>query len=92
MNPATTVRHTAGYGLELKTGERFTVRFVDGEYGVEPPDSGPVDCTITADPVAFLLVGSRRMTQWQAIALGLMEVGGDRPDLALKFLDLFLFP
>ena len=92
LNPATTAGHTAGYGIELRTGERFTIRFVDGEYCLEPPDTGPVDCTITADPVAFLLVGSGRMTQWQAIALGVMEVGGDRPDLALKFLDLFLFP
>jgi uncharacterized protein (TIGR03083 family) len=92
LNPATTAGHTAGYGLELRTGERFTVRFVDGKYAVESPDSGPIDCTISADPVAFLLVGAGRMTQWQAIALGLMEVGGDRPDLALKFLDLFLFP
>jgi hypothetical protein len=56
------------------------------------PDSGPVDCTITADPVAFLLVGSGRLSQWDAIALGLLEAGGDRPELALGFTDLFLFP
>lgn len=92
LNPATTAGHTAGYGIEFRTGERFTIRFVDGEYQVEPPDSGPVDCTITADPVAFLLVGSGRMTQWEAIALGLMEVGGDRPDLALEFGSRFLYP
>jgi uncharacterized protein (TIGR03083 family) len=92
LNPATTAGHSAGYGIEFRTGERFTIRFVDGEYQVETPDSGPVDCTISADPVAFLLVGAGRMTQWQAMALGLMEVGGDRPDLALAFNDLFLFP
>jgi uncharacterized protein (TIGR03083 family) len=92
VNPATTAGHTAGYGIEFRTGERFTIRFVDGEYLVEAPDSGPVDCTISADPVAFLLVGAGRMTQWEAIALGVMEVGGDRPDLALSFGDCFLFP
>jgi hypothetical protein len=92
LNPVTTAGHTAGYGIEFGTGERFTVRFVDGEYQVEPPDSGPVDCTITADPVAFLLVGSGRLSQWQAIALGAMGVGGDRPELALRFSELFLFP
>ncbi len=92
LNPAITAGHTAGYGIEFRTGERFTVRFVDGEYGLEPPDSGPVDCTITADPVAFLLVGAGRLSQWEAIALGAMEVGGDRPDLALSFGDCFLVP
>lgn len=92
LNPATTAGHTAGYGIEFRTGERFTIRFVDGEYSLEPPDSGPVDCTITADPVAFLLVGSGRLSQWDAIALGLLEASGDRPELALGFTDLFLFP
>jgi uncharacterized protein (TIGR03083 family) len=92
LNPVTTAGHTAGYGIEFRTGERFTIRFVDGEYQVEPPDAGPVDCTITADPAAFLLVGAGRVSQWQAIALGAMEVGGDRPDLALSFGDRFLFP
>jgi len=92
LNPATTAAHTAGYAIELTTGERFTIRFVDGQYSLEPPDSGPVDCTIAADPVAFLLVGSGRMSQWAAIALGLLEAGGDRPELALGFNNLFLFP
>ena len=92
LNPVTTAGHTAGYGIEFRTGERFTIRFVDGAYSLEPPGSGPVDCTITADPVAFLLVGSGRLSQWKAIALGVMEVGGEWPDLALEFGNRFLFP
>ncbi|MGH8991824.1 MAG: maleylpyruvate isomerase N-terminal domain-containing protein [Acidimicrobiia bacterium] len=92
LNPATIAGHSAGYGIDLGTGERFTIRFVDGEYSTEPPDSGPVDCTITADPVAFLLVGSGRLTQWEAIALGLLGAGGNRPELALSFTGRFLFP
>jgi hypothetical protein len=51
-----------------------------------------VDCTITADPVAFLLVDSGRMSQWAAIAVGLMKADGNRPELALRFNNLFLFP
>lgn len=92
LNPATTYAHTAGYAIELTSGARFTIRFVDGEYRLEPPDSGPVDCMITADPVAMLLVGSGRLSQWIAITLGLLKTGGDRPELALRFTDLFLFP
>lgn len=92
LNPAATAAHTAGYAIELTTGDCFTIRFVDGEYGLEPPDFGRVDCAITADPVALLLVSSGRLSQWAAIALGLMDAGGDRPELALAFNNLFLFP
>jgi uncharacterized protein (TIGR03083 family) len=92
LNPAMTTAHTAGYAIELTTGERFTIRFVDGEYRLEPPNFGPVDCTIMADPVAFLLVESGRISQWAAIALGLIDADGARPGLALGFNNLFLFP
>jgi len=91
-NPEATKGHTAGYGVELRGGPRFTIRFTDGVYRLEPPDSGPVDCTVSADPVAFLLVGTGRLTQWEAIALGLLGAGGDRPELALGFTSLFVYP
>jgi hypothetical protein len=68
------------------------VRFVDGEYRLEGAGSGPVDTTISADPVAFLMVGSGRLSVSGAIALGLLTVGGDRPELAVGFPDLFLYP
>ena len=73
-------------------GAGWSTVIIDGQDRLEPPDSAPVDCTITADPVALLLVGSRRVSQWAAITLGLVEAGGRRPDLALGFNDLFLFP
>ena len=40
LNPATTTVHTASYAIELITGERFTIRFLDGRYRLESPDSG----------------------------------------------------
>jgi uncharacterized protein (TIGR03083 family) len=91
-NPETTKGHTAGYDIEMRGGPRFTVRFIKGEYRLEPPDSGPVDCSISADPVAFLMVATGRVTQWEAIALGLLSASGDRPELALGFTRLFVFP
>jgi hypothetical protein len=60
----------------LRAGDAFTVRFLEGNCHFEPGDSGVVDCTISADPVAFLLVRSGRMTQWEAIALGLYSTKG----------------
>jgi uncharacterized protein (TIGR03083 family) len=92
LNPATTAGHTAAYGIELRGGlGELTVRFIDGRYSVEPP-GGSVDCTISADPVALLLVASGRMIQFEAIALGLLSTGGHRPELALGFTSLFIAP
>jgi hypothetical protein len=82
----------AGFGIELRGGPAFTARFVDGQYQVEPADSGPVDCTISADPVAFLLVGSGRLDPVTAVALGLLSAGGEHPELALGFNQLFAYP
>ena len=92
LNPATTAGLNASYGIELRGGAGFTVRFTDGVYCMEPAGSGPVDCTISADPVAFLLAITGRLTQAAAIALNLWTVGGNRPDLALGYNDLFIFP
>jgi uncharacterized protein (TIGR03083 family) len=92
VHPQTTAGLNAAYGIELRGADAFTIRFVDGEYSVEPPNSGPVDCTISADPVAFLLVGTGRLSQWEAIALGLLTGGGPKPELALGFNDLFVYP
>jgi uncharacterized protein (TIGR03083 family) len=83
---------SAGFGIELRGGPSFTVRFTEGEYSVEPPGSGPVDCTISYDPVAFLMVGSGRLSPWAAGALGLMTTSGDRAELGLRFSELFLYP
>ena len=92
VNPETTRGLTVAYEIELRDVARVVVRFVDGRYFLEPAGGGPVDCVISADPVAWLLVGSDRLDQWSAIALGLIEAGGDRPELAAGFGDLFIFP
>lgn len=92
VDPETARGVTCGFGIELRGGGCLTVRFTDGSCAIEPPDSGPVDCTISADPVAFLLVGSGRLSQWTAISLGLLEGGGKRPELAFGFAGLFAYP
>jgi uncharacterized protein (TIGR03083 family) len=91
-DPETSHGHTAAYRLELGAAGRFTARFVDGALSIEAPDTGPVGCTITADPVAFLLVASGRLSQWTAIALGLMTTTGQHPELGLGFAARIHFP
>jgi uncharacterized protein (TIGR03083 family) len=82
---------TAAFGIELRGAGAMTVRFTDGVYAVEPA-GGPVDATLSADPVAFLMVGSGRLSRHEAVALGAVAVGGNRPDLAFDFPTLFVYP
>jgi hypothetical protein len=83
---------TIGVGIELRDGPASVVRFVDGQFRMDATDSGPVDCQISVEARAFLMVVSGRLSQWAAIALGLMSASGDHPELALGFRDLFLYP
>jgi uncharacterized protein (TIGR03083 family) len=92
VHPDRTRGLSAGFGIELRGAGEMTVRFSDGAYSLEEAGAGPVDATISADPVAFLMVGSGRLNQYEAIALGLMSVGGNRPQLAVEFPDLFVYP
>ena len=92
LNSETTRGLSAGVGIELRGIGEMTVRFTDGVYSLEEAGAAPVDATISADPVAFLMVGTGRLSRYQAIALGLLSVGGNRPDLAIGFPDLFLYP
>jgi uncharacterized protein (TIGR03083 family) len=92
VDPVATKRHTAGYAIDLGGGPILTVRFTDGVIGLEPPGTGPVDVTIHSDPVTFLMVADGRLSQYEAIALGLMTATGEHPELAVRFKDLFVNP
>jgi uncharacterized protein (TIGR03083 family) len=91
LNPATTRGLTAAYGVTVRGGPALTVRFTDGVFALEGPGED-VDCEISVDPVAFLLVLTGRFSAWPAIALGLIGLGGRRPDLAVGFPNLFAYP
>jgi uncharacterized protein (TIGR03083 family) len=92
LNPETTRGLSGAFGIELRGIGEMVVRFTEGVYGLEEAGAGPVDATISADPVAFMMVGTCRLSRYQAIALGLLSVGGNRPDLAIGFWELFLYP
>ena len=82
---------TATYGIEFPGGGSFTASLIGGRYHVEAVAS-EIDCTISADPAAFLLVASGRMSHWTAIALRTLQAGGPRPELAASFMNLFAYP
>lgn len=50
------------------------------------------DCVITADPVAFLLLGYGRISQWSPIMRGKLRAGGRKPWKATKFATLLASP
>ena len=83
---------TVAIGVELRGLASFVIRFDDGQFSVAQPGPDPLDSTLSADPTAFLLVTTGRMARWPAFALGLYEAGGSRPELAVGFKDLFVFP
>lgn len=92
LDPETVRGLTASYAIELTTGGSFVVSFVDGQYRIDAVASETADCSISADPVAFLLAASGRITEWEAIALGAFRAEGCRPDLALNFMNIFAYP
>ncbi len=81
----------ASYEIRVRGGARLVCRFANGGLAVEPP-GGRIDCVISADPVAFLLVGYGRIGQWGPIARGQLLAWGRRPWRSLQFTGLLRSP
>lgn len=82
----------AVYDVRVRGGGRYRFTFDDGSLVIEPPSSGRVDCHISADPVAFLLVAWGRQSQYAAIAQGKLLAWGRKPWLGPKFRGLLRNP
>lgn len=91
LDPMTGDGHAASCVVELTTGQRYAVDVADGEHRIEEPGPVKVGCTVTADPVALLLVGAHRLSPWVGMALGLFRADGPRPELMLSLDDLFRY-
>ena len=75
----------AVYEMRLRGAESYELRFVDGRLttsrAVRVADA---QCRISADPVAMLLVGYGRVSQWGQLARGRIVARGRKPWLALN--------
>jgi uncharacterized protein (TIGR03083 family) len=91
-SPEATKGFTGTYELRLRGGPRLRLAFVDGELTVSEPDGGPVDCYISADPIAYLLVGYGRRNQWGAALTGKLMSYGRKPWLGLKLASMLRNP
>jgi uncharacterized protein (TIGR03083 family) len=72
------------YELRFRGGPRYQLRIDDGKAAVTA-EGRKADCWISADPVAFLLVGYGRVGQWSQVLRGKIISGGRKPWLGLNF-------
>lgn len=79
------------YELRFRGGPRYQLIVDDGTAAITTPGH-KADCWISADPVAFLLVGYGRTGQWGQIARGKILAGGRKPWLGLAFGGLITGP
>ncbi|MGH3886727.1 MAG: SCP2 sterol-binding domain-containing protein [Pseudonocardiaceae bacterium] len=82
----------ATYDVRIRGGDRFHFIFDGGELNVVEPSSRRVDCHISADPVAFLMLAWGRQSQWPAIAKGKLIAWGRRPWLGPQLRGLIRNP
>jgi uncharacterized protein (TIGR03083 family) len=72
------------FELRMRGGPRYRLCVDDGHAAVTAAGE-KTDCVITADPVAFLLLGYGRISQLSPVLRGQLRPGGRKPWLAMKF-------
>lgn len=80
------------YDIRLRGGSRFVFAFDDGALTVEAPSTRAVDCHLSVDPAAFLLVAWGRISQWQALPKGQLLAWGRRPWTGLQMRSMLRNP
>lgn len=79
----------ATYQVKMRGGLPVYFKVADGGVTVLGEPNGSVDCKISADPLAYLLVGYGRQGQWGPILTGKIVSYGKKPWLGLRFGSLF---
>jgi len=92
VNPETTAHLRAAYDIAVRGGPRFFVQIDHGAARTGAVPFGRVDCHLSAEPTAFLLLCFGRHSQWGQIARGRMLAWGRKPWLGLRLKSLFLNP
>lgn len=74
----------ARFEVRLRGDGRAWAYFDKGDFSVEGEPQGKVDCKLSVDPEAFLLVSWGRISQWSAIPKGQLLASGRKPWLGLQ--------
>lgn len=89
---AATAGLNARYAVRLWGGGRFGVTFTDGTATVGHAFPDRPDCTISIEPVTFLLMALGRCSPAGAMARGRVLAWGRRPWLGPRFPEYFTAP
>lgn len=82
----------ATFEVRIRGGGRHVFAFDDGSLSIRAPSSARVDCHVSADPGALLLVAWGRRSQWAAIASGQLTAWGRKPWMAPRLRTLMRNP
>ncbi len=82
----------ARYELTVRGGSTIGLIFEKGRLSVHERPVERADCRLSVDPVAYLLVGYRRVGQWKLMATGKLFAYGRKPWLGLKLARAFNNP
>lgn len=85
-------RLDATFELRVRGGWWVYVTVADGRLEISEVTERSIDCRLSVDPVAYLLVGFNRQNQYAAIARGQVFAWGRKPWLGLTFGKLFDSP
>jgi uncharacterized protein (TIGR03083 family) len=91
LRPHRAVGVHISFELRMRGGPSYRLAVDDGTAAVTAAGE-KADCVITADPVAFLLLGYGRISQLSPVLRGQLRPGGRKPWLAMKFGTLLSSP
>lgn len=79
----------ACYEIRLRGGSTLYFEIADGRLDIRDSPTRRVDCRISADPVAYLLVGFGRVGRWRPVLTGQIVAFGRQPWLGFRLPSLF---
>jgi SCP-2 sterol transfer family len=88
-DPDVAQRAVGTYHLRIRHGHDWTIEVRDGAATVQKGRPERADLHISADPLAFLLVGYGRASRWRAVLTGRIVGWGRHPLRAARFSKLF---
>jgi hypothetical protein len=83
---------SASFRVHIRGGDAITGRIGNGKMSVSRTDLEPVDCHISADPVAFVLVAHRRLSRIGRVARGQLLSWGENKGFGATLPTLFTRP
>ena len=89
VDPDRTTGVTCTIAVRIRGDRRYLWQFTDGRLVVDPADQRRVDVTISAAPVAMLMLFYGRLPLWWGILSGQLRPWGRRPRLAFSCQDFF---